>query len=314
MNRDVLGPVLIALLTVVALGVGAATLDRVDPRSEAGDGGSSSGIGDGSEFVPADPSPIWRAGTFEFPLWLSGLLFGAVVAILLGLLYQFRDELSLEALRKAALALLPTTVFLMFVYISLQFFSSDNIDEGNGSAAERTPAIPGGSGDGSAMEEVSNAPLTDPPLFAITGLAGLVLLAGVAAVWLGRGGRGGWGTAAEFGLRDEDESAGSDATAELGHAAGRAADRIAAEGEATNEVYRAWREMTDQLDVANPQSSTPREFARAATDAGMERGDVDELTDLFRTVRYGGSRATDDRESRAVAALRNIEHEYAEES
>jgi hypothetical protein len=148
----------------------------------------------------------------------------------------------------------------------------------------------------------------DAPAVAV--VVGLVVLAGgLAVVWRGRDERTEPKTEAEPG-----STGGPGTVAELGHAAGRAADRIADEGEPTNEVYRAWEEMTDHLDVANPGASTPREFARAATDAGMARNDVDELTDLFRTVRYGGRRVTDDRENRAVDALRNIEREYAEES
>ncbi|RJS95802.1 DUF4129 domain-containing protein, partial [Halococcus sp. IIIV-5B] len=97
-----------------------------------------------------------------------------------------------------------------------------------------------------------------------------------------------------------------------GRAAGRAADRIEHDAGLENGVYRAWREMTDHLDVARPESSTPGEFARAATEAGMRGRDVDELTDLFTRVRYGDERVTDERERRATSALRRIEETYAE--
>lgn len=72
--------------------------------------------------------------------------------------------------------------------------------------------------------------------------------------------------------------------------------------------------MTTHLDVDRPASSTPDEFTRAATQAGMACGDVEELIDLFVTVRYGGGDVTRERETRAVAALRRIEREYAEAS
>jgi hypothetical protein len=71
--------------------------------------------------------------------------------------------------------------------------------------------------------------------------------------------------------------------------------------------------MTGYLDVDSPESSTPAEFADAAVDAGMSDGDVDELTRLFEEVRYGGKDPTDDRESRALAALRRIDSEYADD-
>ena len=102
------------------------------------------------------------------------------------------------------------------------------------------------------------------------------------------------------------------ALAAVGAAAGEAADRIENAADVDNEVYRAWRDMTDHVDVPDPETSTPREFATAARDAGMDAGHVDALTDLFREVRYGGAEATTDREERAVAALRAIEDRYAE--
>ncbi|MUV61919.1 DUF4129 domain-containing protein, partial [Halobacterium sp. CBA1126] len=99
----------------------------------------------------------------------------------------------------------------------------------------------------------------------------------------------------------------------LGSVAGDAADRIAADADVENEVYRAWREMTEHLDVDNPEASTPAEFAAAASDAGMAREHVDELTDLFRSVRYGGAEVTAEREQRAVDALRAVEASYGGE-
>jgi len=69
--------------------------------------------------------------------------------------------------------------------------------------------------------------------------------------------------------------------------------------------------MTDHLEVRDPTSSTPAEFATAAVEAGMAREHVDELTELFEAVRYGGADVTEDRERRAVEALRRIEATYA---
>nr|WP_303647825.1 DUF4129 domain-containing protein [Haloarchaeobius amylolyticus] len=99
--------------------------------------------------------------------------------------------------------------------------------------------------------------------------------------------------------------------AAVGAAAGRAADRLEDTTAVDNEVYRAWREMTTHLDVPDPQSSTPAEFAEAAVAAGMTREQVDELTALFEEVRYGGEAPTSDRETRAIDALRAIEAAHA---
>lgn len=95
--------------------------------------------------------------------------------------------------------------------------------------------------------------------------------------------------------------------------AGEAADRIeGSAGDVDNEVFRAWKRMTDHVDVPDPKTSTPAEFARAARDAGMDEEDVTLLTDLFRAVRYGGEAPTADREERAIEALRKIEAAYGE--
>nr|WP_303647699.1 DUF4129 domain-containing protein [Haloarchaeobius sp. HME9146] len=99
--------------------------------------------------------------------------------------------------------------------------------------------------------------------------------------------------------------------AAIGAAAGRAADRLETSTAVDNEVYRAWREMTTHLDVPEPESSTPAEFAEAAIAAGMTREQVTELTALFEEVRYGGEDPTTDRESRAIEALRAIESAHA---
>lgn len=98
----------------------------------------------------------------------------------------------------------------------------------------------------------------------------------------------------------------------VGTVAGETADRIETGMSIDNEVHRAWTEMTAHLDVKNPDASTPAEFATAAEDAGMASTHVEELTELFRDVRYGGANPTADREERAATALRAIEARYAD--
>lgn len=99
----------------------------------------------------------------------------------------------------------------------------------------------------------------------------------------------------------------------VGAVAGETAARIETGMDVNNEVYRAWAEMAAHLDVPNPHASTPAEFATAAEDAGMDRRHIEELTDVFRSVRYGGADPTADREDRAVRALRAIEARYPDE-
>ncbi|MFP4629002.1 MAG: DUF4129 domain-containing protein [Halobacteriales archaeon] len=103
--------------------------------------------------------------------------------------------------------------------------------------------------------------------------------------------------------------------AELARIAGETADRLdaAATGDLDNEVFRAWREMTGLLDVADPSTATPGDFAAAAEEAGLAPGDVRALTALFEAVRYGDRPATPEREAEAVETLRRIERAYGGE-
>ncbi|MFB6253316.1 MAG: DUF4129 domain-containing protein, partial [Halobacteriaceae archaeon] len=100
----------------------------------------------------------------------------------------------------------------------------------------------------------------------------------------------------------------------VGEAAGEAADRIEEAGNVDNEVYRAWKEMTSLLDIEDPETSTPGEFAIAAINAGMDRDHVETLTSLFEDVRYGGVDPTESDEQRAIEALREIEESYSDET
>lgn len=300
MNRDALATVLVGLLAVLALGGAAASLESPTNVGDAGSGGGSVGPGEGSTFDLGRPSPIDDPlDGPTLPRVLVRLLVALlVVGFLLGV-YVLRDELSLRDLRTVAVASVLFGVFLAMLYLLLTLGGSGETGAG-GLLGERAPTLPGG-GDGS-LGDGARTLATDPPLLAFVLAA--VLLVGAAVV-----------------LRSDGADAASESTpvepdvgvAGIGRVAGRAADRIADDSAVHNEVYRAWREMTAHLDVANPASSTPREFADAAVDAGMAREDVEELTDLFRLARYGGQSVTADHETRALAALRRIEREYGEE-
>ncbi|MFC7194534.1 DUF4129 domain-containing protein [Halosimplex aquaticum] len=147
----------------------------------------------------------------------------------------------------------------------------------------------------------------DVPPEAVLGVFGVVLV-GTAAVLLRASG----------GETVTDVSQGSAAAEDgdpvdprdLAVAAGRAADRLEARNaDVDNEVYRAWWEMTSLLDVPNPDSATPGEFAEAAVAVGLREDDVTELTRLFEEVRYG-ERDAESREELAVSVFRAIEDSY----
>ena len=101
--------------------------------------------------------------------------------------------------------------------------------------------------------------------------------------------------------------------ARIGARAGEAARRIESHGRADNEVYAAWAGMIRLVNVDDPETCTPREFATAAVEAGMNPEHVEELTTLFELVRYG-NRSPKSYEDRAVDVLRAIESTYATEA
>jgi hypothetical protein len=304
-NRDALGVLALATLTVLAIAVGAAAIDA---PTQAGGGGPT--VGGGSGAIPGEgqafdlgQSDLNVSERVPFPSAILSALAVAVLVAFLIALYVLRDELGLDELKTVAvLSVVLGTVMAVF-YFLLQFLGgSSDRENGSGALGEDVPAIAGGSGGGS-LESATRNVAAEPPLLALAVVAAFAI--GTMAL-----------VRTERTTDDEtDEGATRDGPVrtELGRAAGRAADRIAGDADVNNEVYRAWREMTEQLGVARPHSQTPAEFARAATDAGMASEDVAELTDLFRTVRYGDISATAEREARAVAALERIEEEYAEE-
>jgi len=138
-------------------------------------------------------------------------------------------------------------------------------------------------------------------------LAVAVAVLAVAAVI-----KAGNGDGDEADERDERDDGDDEASlADIGRAAGRAADRMR-DADPENAVYGAWLDMTRLLDIDRPETATPREFAREAVAAGMDERDVEELTDVFRSIRYGSADTTADREERARDAFRGIESAYAD--
>ena len=298
-NRTV--AVVLVLLAVLALGAAAATLDDTDTAGGAGGSGSDSGVGAGTG-DRFDLGGFNATETSTAPTLPD--IVGRIAAIVLLLvavfgIYSFYREHGLKGFLTVTAVV---TGFLLLLYLLLQGLGG-GIDLGgqSGLLGGQAPSLPGGA---PAGPESSTVPVTDPPTTLLV-LFGLVLL-GAAAVVLGLTGD----DVAEFDPETDAEPAPD--VAAVGRAAGRAADRIEGDADVENAVFRAWREMTEGLDVDNPASSTPAEFATAAVDAGMDREDVTELTGLFEAVRYGGLDADADRERRAVAALRNIERTYAD--
>ena len=279
-----LSTTLVTGLVLLALVVGASALDA-PPQG----GAESAGV-DGNHNLGAS-----EAGT-ETPEAGPALLAVTLAILVLTLAYGVRqygtDDLVLAAL---------TSVALLVVVVLIGF---DPRTAGGGLPVQSQEAITEAT---SGVAQAAGSPW-------LLGVAGAVALVVLAAVLLRRvTGTESWVETEDDTEPDEGTAETEDAT-ELADAAGRAADRLAADESLDNAVYRAWSEMTAILDVEDAESCTPREFADEAVDAGLDDEDVSTLTELFETVRYSDSPATERREQRAETALRNIEQSYGRAS
>lgn len=288
---------LAAVGAIAAIALAAATLETT--IESGGNGGF--GTGDGSSTTqppPAEQQPI--AGGGEIPTFLEYLL--AALAIVIAIAFVW----YLIAHRREAVQLIAAVLCFSLLIAGGIVLVQDQLPAAEPpSPPEQVNGTGSGEGGSSAGEDSSLS--MGPVLLALTA---------VTAIFVG-----GLLVSRNLGTSDDtdadrvpDESAPQPDVAAVGTAAGRAADRIDADDESDavdNEIYRAWREMTAPLEVDRPESSTPREFASAAIDAGLERDHVDELTRLFEDVRYGDIETTPEMETRAVEVLRRIETEYA---
>jgi len=154
----------------------------------------------------------------------------------------------------------------------------------------------------------------DPLVFPVESLLAVVVVAGAFGLvavfaWQSETVRSALGL--DRTTDDADPEAGSlDA---VGRAAGRAADRVddaTTPSAADDAVYGAWRDMVGLLGVDDPRSGTPRQFARAATEAGLDPDDVSALTRAFEAVRYGDVTLSADRREAVTEAFRRIEADH----
>ena len=310
-NRDTVAAVLLALLAVVALGVAAATLDSAvslggGGLGGAGDGGGPSGeSGDtGMSAAPSGETALSiPPACFEFLREPPALLAFAAALLAIGWL-AYRDTGS-----TLAAGVVAGTMGFPVAGLGWALSTCRRVDEGfefelGAAVAGEGGILPqGGGGAGTGGGE--GAASTPEVLFALVVVAALVAS---VAVLLGADGDD-EPEADEAATEIDSDNAADPDLREVGRTAGAAADRIE-RSDADNEVYRAWRDMTEALDVDRPASSTPAEFAAAAVDAGVDEEPVADLTAVFERVRYGGEEATAERERRAADALRRIEERH----
>ncbi len=317
-DRDTAVALAVALLAVIALGAAAATLDSAVALGSSGDadGGLGSGSGDGIG-VGSGSGPLFSgefAGelpTICFPWLREPPALAGIGLLLVGLfaaIYRDCRSVFASSVVCAAAAVPIGMLWLLFAFCSPPFGSPEAEKNEVGfpiapsDANETRFPLPGG-GSG----EPGVAAVTAPTAVALV----LLTLALVGMAALAVASRGTDDSAANRSETTENSVPDVDAVA---RAAGTAADRIASDAAVDNEVYRAWATMTDALDLDDPETTTPAAFETAAVDAGMDPDDVAELRRLFEDVRYGGVDPTDDREARALSALRRIESNYGDES
>lgn len=302
---------LLAVLAVAALAVSAATLDSTTTTRSGGAGGGTqseevgfgdapeSGIDIGGEASGGPTSANICVEELRSPLAQLGALVVALVGFLL--LYRQMGSAIIAGLALASLGF-PFLFIWGFLISCGQSNSQSESNYGFGETNE-TGLLDGGGAPGiTGSGEAVTTPTAALGLLLVVAIAGSVILLIRSAATDQ--------TTPE--TAESDTTVAEPATA-VGTVAGEAADRLADDADVSNEVYRAWREMTTYLDVDHPRASTPAEFAAAAVDAGMAREDVTELTAVFEEVRYGPGSVTDDQERRAREALRNIEATYANE-
>jgi len=309
--RDNLRPVALALLCVLAIGLAAATLGNpIDPgqdgsadRTESETQRSDQEPGSGAQGRPdIDATPSGVEGDGEDWEYCYEPLEGEPVGLYLtGFVLGLGAIVGTVSTRTRGLAVVLFGFWLSLIPMLLLVGGCDVATPTQETSDKLI---------NSASEAVADADGDEQPLNTPTSLIAVLLV--VATIGI---------VAAVF-LRDSDDSEeerppGRSLDDEqrqeaIGTAAGEAADRIEADAELENEVYRAWAEMAEPLPVERPETSTPSEFAEAATESGIQPDDVRELTTLFEEVRYGTAEATEQREQQAVTALRRIERTYAD--
>lgn len=315
-QRDTAVAVVLALLALLAIGAAGATLDNPAAQSGSGigsGGGSGLGAGSGAD-APANQSGGSSGGSMQWAGELSGacmsvlmtlpakLLLVGLVAAVSGYVWWRTDSLGMGLVTAALYG--PIVWVFWFALAGCQ--TIQGAMQPPQPPTNRTSQTPTGNASGGGLGGAAEAATSQPSI--LLGLVLVVLVVAALVLLYVASGDDAGGKAEEPAAEPPEEPD----VAAVGRVAGEAADRIEAEDDFGNEVFRAWAEMTEHLAVEHPESSTPAEFATAAVDAGMAPDDVGELTDLFEEVRYGDRAVTDEREARATAALRRIEESYAE--
>ncbi|WP_436935519.1 DUF4129 domain-containing protein [Halovenus marina] len=281
MNRRTLAVAVIAALAVLAVGFAAATLSSTVATESDGVGGNES-----SEGVVnfQQPTPQETNSSVAVPQQVGNALF---------VLFAIGSILSLVYVAKYWRQYLPQLAgvvvlgLLLYGLLLVDFDLPSLLSGGDGRGNLGGDLF--GDGEGRNVGSLST---TEYELLALLGV--LVFAVTVYRLQFASG---------PDRTRERETAPRADQTetaAPFGAQTGvQAVSESKLDDSAENEVYRAWEEMVEHLDVDDPDSTTPGEFASAAVDAGMQREDVTDLTHLFEDVRYGGQDPTDSREQQA---------------
>ncbi len=291
----------VAVLVVVAIGLSAASLTSTVDRMGGTQGEGNGTVNATGPTPPQVEEPATPALRPDTPGLSERLGLAVTALVTLGLfVYVFRYGRTREVTVVGTLLL-----FVLALYVARVVLGDPdvvpNLESGpaNATGGSGDPGgdsvLPGLSG-GGFLRDLSRLWLLG--LLAALGLAGVVVVRRLD----------------EQGEPEPAEREGSGRVT-VPRRTGRPVDRTAddhgtrgtdEDEDPDNEVYRAWAEMTAQLNIESGEATTPRELERRAVTAGMAPDDVRELTALFETVRYGGESATEDREQRAMAVLRRL--------
>jgi len=307
-SQEALRFVVIGLVAMAAIAVGAATITATVDTGDLGGGeapqnqqeqqrqggggaggpeGNASGM-DRSQEGTNEESVTFTACIEPLSAWYGGLAYFGAAAMLV---YLVKRRYSFGAAFLGLYAIAPPVLLGYFL--------------GTDCATVGGPGLGNSTVGGGANASQPPIAAVDVPPALILGVFGVVLVATAAVLFRASGDQ----QITTMDEEDVDESEDADVM-DLAQAAGRAADRLEEHNaDVDNEVYRAWWEMTSMLDVPNPDTATPGEFADAAVDVGLGEEDVSELTRLFEEVRYG-KRDAESREQLAIDVFRNIEEEY----
>lgn len=324
MNRRTIGVAIIAICCVGAIVFAAGTLsqttsageDATQPAPEQDDSIDATDSPmdvnvEGGETQQKPPVKVERCERSIPPLLLLGLM-GIVVGVTAFMYRKYDRMVALSAFFVVGVLVATTVPFL--VTCPSQPVPEEKQNGSPDLVSNQTASGGGGDGSGGGEQGETRQQLPDV-LLLLLGVVGVAVVV-VAGVWVVRSGDEDDESELVKAANPEDEEERPEPpdSAAVAAAAGRAADRIEEQSAVDNEIYRAWVEMTDHLPVEHPETSTPREFERAAVAAGFEAATVGELTELFESVRYGSEAATAEREERAVEALRRLEDQFEGEN